>query len=296
MTALRTLMRGIVDYAGLFPPAQLAMAPAAANYAAYRAGPRAWALGRFVVPAARLDEFASAAGALLPRDGDVWRLAALGGGDLPADLERITAFNQRCAGSALVDTLEIKAGSPAAIAAAAQAMPDQLTLYVELPTAADPGELVAALAHVGARAKMRTGGVTADAFPTPTELLRFIQACVAANVPFKATAGLHHPLRAAYPLTYAPDSPTGTMYGFLNVFLAAAMLYTGVVPAEAAPLLVEGELSAFDFDANGISWHGQRLAHHDLAHTREHIAIAFGSCSFEEPLDDLEGLSPIPFE
>ena len=54
---LRILLRGLIDYAGLFPPASLDMADAVRNYAAYREGEHAWALGRFVVPAARLEEF-----------------------------------------------------------------------------------------------------------------------------------------------------------------------------------------------------------------------------------------------
>ena len=287
--AIRTLLGSIVDYAGLFPPAQLAMAPAVANYATYRAGPFSWALGRFVVPAARLEEFAQSAGPLARGEADPWRLAALGSGDLMADLDRIAAFNQR-QNQAIVDVLEMKADNPAAIAAAARAVPEDLTLYVELPVAADPAELVASLAHAGLRAKMRTGGVTAEAFPSSAEVLRFLQTCVAAGVPFKATAGLHHPLRAAYRLTYAPDSPSGTMYGFLNVFLVAALLYCGAAPAEAAPLLTEGDASALHFDDGGVSWRAQRLAVEDLARARERFAIAFGSCSFEEPLDDLKRL------
>ena len=54
--ALRTLLAGLIDYAGLFPPASLDMAEAARNYEAYRAGPHSWALGRFIVPSARLNE------------------------------------------------------------------------------------------------------------------------------------------------------------------------------------------------------------------------------------------------
>src|SRR5436309_1541360 len=54
--SLTALMTGLVDYAGLFPPAQLSMADAAANYLQYRASGDAWMLGRFVCPAPRLGE------------------------------------------------------------------------------------------------------------------------------------------------------------------------------------------------------------------------------------------------
>ena len=81
---------------------------------------------------------------------------------------------------------------------------------------------LAVLSAAGARAKVRTGGVTEGAFPASHALARFIQSCADAGVPFKATAGLHHPLRGEYRLTYEPGSPHGMMFGFLNVFLAAA--------------------------------------------------------------------------
>jgi hypothetical protein len=286
MITIHTLMRASIDYAGLFPPAQLAMATAVAKYAAYRAGAMAWALGRFVVPVARLEEFAGA----LPYGAAGWRLAALAGVDLQADLERIAWFNRRYAASAVIDTLELKADRPEAIVAAARATPAELTMYIELPAGVEPCALIAAIAHFGARAKVRTGGVTPDAFPHPDELLRFIGACVAAGVPFKATAGLHHPLRDSYRLTYAPDSPSGVMYGFLNVFLAAALLCSGVAPAEAAPVLTEGDLRAFDFHDDGITWRGLRLSIDALAHAREQSVISFGSCSFDEPIGELSEL------
>ena len=82
-------------------------------------------------------------------------------------------------------------------------------------------------------------GITKDAFPKTSELIRFLRGCVQAGLPFKATAGLHHPLRAEYRLTYAPDSPTGVMFGFLNLFLATAFLRAGMAESEAARLLEE---------------------------------------------------------
>src|SRR5438477_108730 len=80
-------------------------------------------------------------------------------------------------------------------------------------------DAVATLAITGQRAKIRTGGVTPEAFPKSAEIVRFVRTCLAANVPFKATAGLHHPIRCFHPLTYDADSPQGTMHGFLNLFL-----------------------------------------------------------------------------
>jgi hypothetical protein len=293
MRALRALLTEIVDYAGLFPPAGLPMSAAVASYAAYRREPDAWMLGRFVVPAARLQEFADAIGALPAVEllGEPWRLSALAGPDIGLDLGRIAAFNQEHGAIlAKVDTVELKAANVQAFDAAKAALPDWLTAYVELPIEDDPRPLLARLAALGLRAKVRTGGITAELFPDAADLARFIAACVAAGLPFKATAGLHHPLRAAYRLTYTPESASGMMYGYLNVFLAAAFLGARMPERAAAELLLEDDPAALVFDDDGVTWRGHRLTAGQLARTRQNLAIAFGSCSFREPVDDLRAL------
>jgi hypothetical protein len=289
--SLRMLLDQIVDYAGLFPPASLAMVPAVKSYAAYRTSAMAWMLGRFVVPVARLAEFAAAAQALLPSHTaqSPWRLSALAGPDLGADLAAIAEFNQRYAGAAVVDALELKANRADAIATAMRAKPGTLALFFEIPIDDDPHELVAALAETGARAKVRAGGVRPEMFPATADLARFLHACVAAQVPFKATAGLHHPVRSLRPLTYAPDSPTGRMFGFLNVFLAAALLQSGTDLDTTIQVLEEIDPAAFQFDDGGVTWRGRRLESAQLAHARA-CALSFGSCSFGEPVDDLRAL------
>jgi hypothetical protein len=290
MRSVHTLLHGIIDYAGLFPPAGLGMAPAVANYAAYRSGSMCWVLGRFVVPAARLAEFERAAEPYLPSAGQPWKLAALAGADLAADLAAIHDFNARHGSDAVVDTIELKAETPAAIRNAVAAIDGRLDAYIEIPIATDPGALVAELTSAGARAKVRTGGLTPDAFPAADDLFRFILRCSAAGVPFKATAGLHHPLRGSYRLTYAPDSPCGTMYGFLNVFLAAAAVCHDVPEPIARALLEESSADALRFDEEGVTYRGARLEEPQIRHTRRYHAIAFGSCSFTEPIDDLRAL------
>src|SRR5687768_14733348 len=90
--SVRTLLSGIVDYAGLFPPSMVSMREAVANFAAYRSGPYGWMLGRFVLPAARLNEFVEAAEEHLA-DGDPWRLSVLAGEDITSTLRDIKLFN-----------------------------------------------------------------------------------------------------------------------------------------------------------------------------------------------------------
>jgi hypothetical protein len=290
MSAIQILLRGSIDYAGLFPPAGLDMGPAVANYAKYRAGSAAWALGRFVVPVSRLAEFESH---LAQRPGEPWRLSVLAGPDLPADLSRVAAFNRRhskSSTSVVADAIEIKAASENRIAEVLGLVPEDLQAYIEIPIDADPTSLVAVMGRLGGRAKVRTGGVTADAFPATTDLIRFLHVCVRAGVALKATAGLHHPVRAEYRLTYEPGSPCGTMFGFLNLFLAVAFLRAGMSEALAARVLEEGSPEAFQADGTGISWRNHRVDLPLLHQVREDGIISFGSCSFTEPIQDLESL------
>ena len=288
--SIRILLSEIIDYAGLFPPASLEMEQAVANYALYREDPNAWILARLIVPVARLAEF-EAAERILPRDSATpWRLSALAGADLPADLAAIEAFNARqAAGTPRIDTIELKAGGLAEIRAAKRALPSWLIAYIELPIHDDPHPLVAELAELGMRAKVRTGGVLPEVIPPAVDLLRFLAACAAVALPFKATAGLHHPIRAAYRLTYAPDSAEAMMYGYLNVFLTAAFLRAGLALDTALDVLRERDAAAFQFDDRGVAWRGYQLSNTQLMQARQ-LAVAFGSCSFREPIDDLEAL------
>lgn len=287
--AVATLLEGLVDYAGLFPPAALPMSDAVARYATYRAGPQRAMLGRFVVPVARLDELALAV-ATLPSASHAtgaWRLAVLAG---KGDAATLDAFNAAQAGRLVADTVEAKADDDATVAALASALGHRFTVYVEVGVRTDPAPLLAAVARHGLRAKIRTGGVTADAFPTTAEVLRFLAACVAMRVPFKATAGLHHPVRGEFALTYAADSPRGTMHGFLNVFLAALLLRQGVPSAEVAPLLEERDPAAIIVEGDAIGWRGFRVNAAAVAAARADFAGSFGSCSFDEPVQDLTRL------
>lgn len=293
--SLRVLLYAIVDYAGLFPPASLDMADAIREYAQHRGGGDAWALGRFVLPAARLEEFEAAATDILPREAaSSWALSALLGSDLEEDLGRIERFNDRHGdarrGAVLVDTVELKTHTPRDVMRASDLLDRRFDTYMEVPVHEDPAEMVAAIARTVAKAKIRTGGVTPDAFPTGAQLLRFIQRCIAHDVAFKATAGLHHPWRAEYPLTYGPDAPRGTMFGFLNVLLATASLLAGMREDLAQSILDERDGRAVMFDGEGARWRGQRFDTDLLERARECMA-AFGSCSFREPMDDLRGVN-----
>jgi len=297
------LLRGMIDYAGLFSPASLAMASAVANYGTYLRSEYNWILGRFILPVARFSEFEKVAEAMnteataqspVERESR-WVLSVLPGADIPADLARIQEFNHRFAVSpspikAEIKSVEVKIASPEDVERLSKIIPAELETYFEIPLTAREGDCIAAVANCGRRAKIRTGGEMPDKFPAPESVVEFIRLCAAANVPFKATAGLHHPLRSVHRFTYQPESPSGIMHGFLNVFLAAAFLRAGMEPELALQLIKEQSPQAFHFDSEGFIWHEHRLALRDIAAARHNFSISFGSCSFSEPIEDLRSL------
>ncbi len=309
-SALAVLLLGLIDYAGFFPPASLAMAPAVANYRAYSCSEYSWILGRFVLPVARLDEFgrAFAEGLAEPAIGEPsigqpaaagprtsWELSVLPGADISTDVGRIHEFNHRFAVSHLparaeIKSIEMRITSPEGVHSLARMIPTELEAYFEIPLSGNERDCIAAVVDCGRRAKIRTGGETADKFPAPESVVEFIHLCAAANVPFKATAGLHHPLRSIHHFTYQPDSPSGVMHGFLNLFLASAFLRTGMESGLALQLLNEQSPHVFHFDSEGVIWREHRVGILDIAAARQDFSISFGSCSFTEPIDDLRSL------
>jgi hypothetical protein len=216
--ALRSLLTGLIDYAGLFPPASLDLTTAMSNYAAYRASEHAWMLGRFVVPAAQAAEVDAS-----------WPLSVIA-----------------------ADKKSERAGD---------------VEYIEIPVTSDP-------AGLGARAKIRTGGSTPDAYPSAAELAGFLHRAAAARVPFKATAGLHHAL------------PSPPMHGFVNLFLAACLMWHGGSEADALATLEDRNFRFHD----RAYWHYHRLTAGQIGDARAQFAISSGSCSFEEPVEDLTRL------
>lgn len=289
--ALRVLLTETVDYAGLFPPSGLSMANAVQNYADYLDSEHAWILGRFIVPAARLAEFVENAEKFWQKNNQkIWRVSVLANDDLPAAIGRVREFNRNYAGKAAIDCLETRGDDAEQIRGARRILTGDLTVYFELaPTPALP-EQISVLATGKSRAKIRTGGVAPEAFPPIDELIKFARVCLAANVPFKATAGLHHPLRTVKPLTYEQNAPTGTMHGFLNLFLATALMRQNLNNGAIYKLMADGDANNFRFDDDAAEWNGNRIDLQQLKLTRTRNIVSFGSCSFTEPVEDLQQL------
>jgi hypothetical protein len=143
---------------------------------------------------------------------------------------------------------------------------------------------------------LRTGGVVAEAIPSVEAIAAFIERCAQLAIPFKATAGLHHSLRGAHPLTYDANSPQATMHGFLNVFTAAAIASAiGTAPhGMLATCLSDPVRANWHFGEDALTWSGDeqpvRIELDTLRAMRSNFALSFGSCSFEEPIRELREL------
>jgi hypothetical protein len=292
LEAIRILTTEVIDYAGLFPPSQISMPEAVLNYATYRASNYGWMLGRFILPVPRLEEFLDSAGEFLSTGSRLpWRLSVLAGEDINATIKQVNEFNRVNGKGAVIDVIEVKANTVSKIENTVKILPEGLRAYFEISTGHTFVDLVMALSVRRQRAKIRTGGVTNADFPSSREIIRFVRTCMAANVPYKATAGLHHPLRCFKPLTYAPDAPQGTMHGFLNMLLMTGFARESFRPSLLEELMEEEFEEVFAFSDGGVAWRNEHfLTNAHLRLIRERGMNSFGSCSFDEPVADLREL------
>ncbi|MFQ4144209.1 hypothetical protein [Chlorogloeopsis sp. ULAP02] len=287
LASIKTLFVSVVDYAGLFPPAKLDLEQAMANYAGYQSTAYAWMLGRFVLPASRLSKFTE----LLPKfpTQQQWKLSVILSQDIEPDIEKMRSLDKNNA--IAVTSLEIPPLPPTEIKKVLSHLPEGVDSYFEIPFHSEIQAYIAVLQHTGASAKIRTGGVTVDAFPSISQLYECMLAFAKAPIPFKATAGLHHPLLGKHPLTNEPDSPVAEMHGFLNVALVAALIYQQkITPEEALEFLKESSPEALQITADSICWQNYQLKLVEIEQTRQKFFRSFGSCSFDQPIDDLKKL------
>ncbi|HEY5256793.1 MAG TPA: hypothetical protein VIJ12_00240 [Candidatus Baltobacteraceae bacterium] len=298
--AVAAALTGLIDYAGLFPPAALSVDDALRGYGSAQDGSVPWLLGRFIAPASRLDELRAARGT------EALAVSAIvdGGADPRRwfDLTHaaIAGLAAYAAGSIRVESIEVPLPPLASAretygatigqlaAAIARDGLDDVAIYVELVRDArwttSLEDAMTSLARHGLAAKVRCGGATADAYPSCEELAAFVIAAVRAGVPFKATAGLHHPVRRL-------DPQTGIlMHGFLNLLAASLVALHEDDPMGVESALGEEDAGAFTFGEEHFSWRDRRYDVAALARARNRGLVAYGSCSFDEPVADLAAM------
>jgi hypothetical protein len=301
----RVFLEHIIDFAGLFPPASLDMKTSVNRYSGYLQHPQRWALGRFVLPVSRLGEFidvrendAQRNGAQENAASHPWQLSGILSDRIAADLALVDQFNRKAHGAA-IKSVEVRILDLDQLQLVRNHLPSGTVAFVEIPPFRAE-EFLPALRQMGASAKLRTGGTSEDAFPAIEHAAEFIARCAEAGVPFKATAGLHHPLRSVRALSYEPNALEGTMHGFLNLFTAAAIAWSATRAGAAvsrtalATCLADADPANWHFGEDALTWSGDeepmRIDLDCLRSARTKFALSFGSCSFEEPLQDLHGL------
>lgn len=316
--SLRALLGGVIDYAGLFPPARLDFESAYRNYLRYRGEADAWMLGRFVCPAARLgeidrfrDEILGAkqpfALTVIGRGGETTADWAEG---LRADLGVAASFRARHGGRVSADVFEVKLPSALSGEGLRDLLPQAARIidgsgewpifpYVEVSFGGDwrarLPTIAAALAewNQGAPAdrparsfgvKIRTGGLESSAVPSVEQVAFAIAASRDAGVALKATAGLHHPFRHF-------DAGLGAkVHGFVNVFGAGVLAQARCLPEnEIRNIIADENGEDFDFTEEAFRWREVAATPAEVLAGRR-LMTSFGSCSFDEPRDDLRRL------
>lgn len=295
MKSLNALLHQVVDYAGLFPPAALSLEETVRNYLDYQNHRRFWMLGRLIIPAAKLKAYAEFCDTA-KIDAEGWRISALvpsiNAPDEAFDnaIKSIQEFNSDDK-LGQVDVVEGKIDSAHEIDGTAEALPDKIHMFLEVDWR-DPASLIESLGQQNRPnlfAKIRTGSVNADEIPSPDHVAKFIRCAAQHNVGFKATAGLHHPVRNEYALTYEERPPRATMHGFANVFLASAFAFgQGWNETQIAELLTDSDPNSFQFADDQVGWRDHMIDIDQISESRRRFAKSFGSCSFEEPITDLQ--------
>jgi hypothetical protein len=297
--SLHALLTHSVDYAGMFPPCSLGLEPALKNQAEYVRSPDAWMLGAFVLATQHFDatrQLLSEFDAQHPL-----RVAALGPktANVDAFLEAlddadvaIRALSRHNVDLVSISHLEMFLPHDVDVASLkdAKSMLGDLPVFWEAPP--DRAEqTIALLAEFNSDTdlatfgyKLRTGGVTADAFPTSMQIAKALVTPATHQVPIKFTAGLHHPLRQ-----YREEVQT-KMHGFLNVLGAAVLAAEHRWDTNQTAMMLEDEnVRSFSFTEDFFAWREWRIDIKRLQYRRKFV-VSFGSCSFDEPRDDLRAL------
>jgi hypothetical protein len=281
MTVIANLLDGLIDYAGLFPPASLDLHAVVRNYLCYRQGQHADALGRLIVDFNRVQELRTVAGDRL-REIPLSLIAST-----ERDLDRLPCLLDD---GLRIDTIEVTPNTSPGIERIARRLPVGMAIYFEVPVQAGDARTLDAICAVGARVKLRMGGLTAEAFPSPRATAGMLQALSDRHLMFKATAGLHHALRSNHPFTDAPDSEGGTMHGFANLCCAAALIHLGGDAVDADPSPQGGAPHTWQVSSEAITLRDLRLSALQMEEVRREFFQSMGSCSFTQPLKELEAL------
>ena len=313
---LKIFLEKIIDYAGTYPPANLDLKTVFNNYLEYiKNSPYNWMLSKFVCAASNLNELdkiiqdnkiiianpvtftiigsssvhSSEFLDSLNRDAELMKTFAdkysesinIGAYEvrLPSDIFSMKGDN------VLFDFIKLASGQLGKILGGTipvffESKPDD-----NLPSLA---QAIESFNASGGKAgfKLRTGGVEASAFPAPEKIALAVKTCRDFKIPMKCTAGLHHPIR------HYNESVKTKMYGFINVFGGGVLHCCHELDADVLiEILTDGNAGNFKFTDNSFHWKNYYVLASEVEETRRGFMVSFGSCSFDEPVDDLKKLN-----
>jgi hypothetical protein len=281
--SLRALLTRAIDYAGLFPPANLELEPALRNYAEYSRGPDAWMLGPFILPVAQFD--AAARDLSLFSKEYPLRVSALGPRtdsadafihSLAAAMDSIASFRAGCGAATVVEQFEM--ALPGEVDADLMETirpfldPELATFWEASPKNAE--HVIAMMAKNNSSNpgrnklgfKLRTGGVTVEAFPSSAQIAAVLMIAGNKQVPIKFTAGLHHPVRLFH------ESVGTKMHGFLNVLGAAVLaLEHQWNEADIVRMLDDEDPASFRFNEDSFAWRDCEISAAKITARRERV-------------------------
>lgn len=321
MKAFKSFMNGIIDYAGMFPPANLELKPAFQNYLNYISSDDEWMMDKFVCS---MKSF----GTIADTNTDVYKLLKnytserrvsfsllLTGGktakeflkSFETDLKQVNDFIGN--NDVEINSFEVKIPNELfdkfntnALKIFFKDYRDMLnsfdkqesSVFFEPPVNDNYKFVFEKFAHTAAEIidenrkgfKLRTGGITPELFPSTEQVSFALKTCRDNKVRFKATAGLHHPVR------HYNDSVSTKMHGFLNIFGAGVLAYSNLLSLKEINEIIQDEHSvSFVFTEDKFKWNDIPADADSITNARKEFVNSFGSCSFDEPKDDLKNLN-----
>ncbi len=295
-------MESLIDYAGLFPPSELPFDDAISNYKLYFSSSDSWILNRFICPISKLNN-------LLPHLSDFTaekplHLSVLLTGNFQDDtyinkfheeLSTIKTFEDQYGDVCKIKSLEAKIDTQNnnlndilnILSTSIESLDNSVEIFLE-PIITDFSTISNQISTSNIKniqLKLRCGGIVPEAFPSSKTIASALSFCKKNNVKLKFTAGLHHPIRHF-------DEEIGTkMHGFVNVFGSALLFYTGIIDETNLIEALEDENPHnFAFKNTSFSWKNNSLPVNAIVDLREEALLSYGSCSFNEPRDDLKDL------
>ena len=288
----------LIDYAGVFPPAALSVPDAVAGYRAVRASPSAWVAGRFLIRASQLEDLAATVTSTMQYGEASWETSVVFDIDPREAASRAADFHAEMEPAMTVAAAEATIVDPSDTAVrrlftTVGSVTPEVVPFLEVTrdagVTAQVKAIAACISDAGRTggAKLRTGGITFDLFPSPDEVAEFIMAVTEAGIPFKATAGLHQPVRH--------HDPTIGVYrhGFVNILVATAAAAQGAEGSTVAAIVAETDPAAFRLSAAFASWRSLSIPGSALRRVRQRSFVAYGSCDFDEPVAALASLGMI---